>query len=57
MRHSKAEQRCPRLMFVLFESSNFKYNVGLKALLREGLSELESYGDLFFEFKKRIGRN
>ena len=29
-----------------------KYNVGLKALLSEGLSEPEFYGDLVYKFKK-----
>ena len=32
-----------------------KYNVGLKTLLREGLSEPEFYGDLVYKFKKLIG--
>ena len=35
----------------------FKFNVGLKTLLREGLSEQECYGDLVYKFKKLIGRN
>ena len=36
----------------------FKFNVGLKTLLREGLSEPEFYGDLVNKFKKfSIGRN
>ena len=34
-----------------------KFNVGLKTLLREGLSEAEFYGDLVYKFKKLIGRN
>ena len=34
-----------------------KYNVGLKTLLGEGLSEPELYGDLVYKFKKLIGRN
>ena len=34
-----------------------KYNVGLKMLLSEGLSEPEFYGDLVYKFKKLIGRN
>ena len=29
-----------------------KYNVGLKTLLLQGLSEPEFYGDLVYEFKK-----
>ena len=32
-------------------------NVGLKTLLREGLSEPEFYGDLVYKFKKLIERN
>ena len=30
-----------------------KYNVGLKTLLREGLSEPGSYGDLVYKFEKK----
>ena len=32
-----------------------KYNVGLKTLLNEGLSEPEFYGDLVYKFKKLLG--
>ena len=42
----------PRLFELIF-----KFNVGLKTLLREGLSEPEFYGDLVYKFKKFIGRN
>ena len=34
-----------------------KFNIGLKTLLREGLSEPEFYGDLVYIFKKLIGRS
>ena len=34
-----------------------KYNVGLKTLLLQGLSEPELYGDLVYEFRKIIGKN
>ena len=34
-----------------------KYNVGLKPLLLEGLSEPEFYGDLVYKFRKIIGKN
>ena len=34
-----------------------KYNVGLKTLLSEGLSEPEFYDDLVYKFKKLIGSN
>ena len=34
-----------------------KYNVGLKTLLLQGLSEPECYGDLVYEFRKIIVKN
>ena len=34
-----------------------KYNVGLKTLLLEGLSEPKFYGDLVYKFRKIIGKN
>ena len=34
-----------------------KYNVGLKTLLLQGLSEPEFYGDLVYKLKKIIGKN
>ena len=34
-----------------------KYNVGLKTLLLEGLSESEFYGDLVYKFRKIINKN
>ena len=33
-----------------------KFNVGLKPLLHQGLSEPEFYGDLVYKFKKIEGR-
>ena len=33
-----------------------KYNIGLKTLLLQGLSELEFYGDLVYKFRKIIGK-
>ena len=33
-----------------------KFNVGLRALLRQGLSEPEFCGDLVYKFKKIVGR-
>ena len=33
-----------------------KFNVGLKTLLYQGLSEPEFYGDLVYKFKRSIGR-
>ena len=34
-----------------------KYNVGLKTLLLQGLSEPEFYGDLLCEFRKIVGKS
>ena len=34
-----------------------KYNVGLKTLLLEGLSEPEFYRDLVYKFRKITGKN
>ena len=34
-----------------------KYNVGLKTLLLQGLSEPKFYGDLMYKFRKVIGKN
>ena len=34
-----------------------KYDVGLKRLLLEGLSQPEFYGDLVYKFRKIIGKN
>ena len=34
-----------------------KYNVGLKVLLLQGLSEPEFYGHLVYKFRKIIGKN
>ena len=34
-----------------------KYNVGLKTLLPQVLSEHELYGDLVYKFRKIIGKN
>ena len=34
-----------------------KYNVGLKTLLLQGLSEPEFYGDLVYKFRKIVGKN
>ena len=33
-----------------------KFNVGLKSLLHQGLSEPEFYGDLVYKFKKIMGK-
>ena len=35
----------------------FTYNIGLKTLLLQGLSDPEFYGDLVYEFRKIIGNN
>ena len=33
-----------------------KYNVGLKTLLQQGISEPIFYGDLVFKFKRIVGK-
>ena len=49
-----------RKAFLKFYRRHFdivsKYNVGLKTLLLEGLSEPEFYGDLVYKFRKIIGK-
>ena len=39
------------------QDNTSKYNVGFKALIREGILEPEFYGDLVYKLKKFIGRN
>ena len=34
-----------------------KYNVGLKTLLQQGISEPEFYGDLVYIFRKIVGKS
>ena len=34
-----------------------KYNIGLKTLLLQGLSEPQFFGDLVYKFRKIIGKN
>ena len=34
-----------------------KFNVGLKTILHQGLSESEFYGNLVYKFKKIVGRD
>ena len=34
-----------------------KYNVSLKTLLQQGISELEFYGDLVYKFSKIVGKS
>ena len=40
-----------------YYDSIFKFQVGLKSLLRHGLSEPEFYGDLVYKLKKIVGSN
>ena len=50
-----------RKAFLKFYRRHFdivsKYNVGLKPLLLQGLSESEFYGDMVHNFRKIIGKN
>ena len=34
-----------------------KYNIGLKTLLQQGISELIFYGDLVYKFKRIVGKS
>ena len=34
-----------------------KYNVGLKTLLQQGISEPEFYGDFVYRFRKNVGKS
>ena len=34
----------------------FKYNIGLKSLLHQGITEPIFYGDLVFKFKRIVGK-
>ena len=50
----------PRKTFSKFYRRHYelvsKFNVGLKTLLHQGLSEPEFYGDFIYKFKKIVGR-
>ena len=48
----KAFSKCYRRHYGLVS----KFNVGLKSLLKQGLSELEFYGDLLYKFRKIVRR-
>ena len=48
-KHSKAFSKFYRRHFDLVS----KFNVGLKSLLQQGLSEPEFYGDLVYKFRKK----
>ena len=52
-KHRKIFSKSYRRHFELIS----KYNVGLKTILGEGLSEPDFYGGLVYKFKKVIGRN
>ena len=52
-KHRKALSKFYRRHFDIVS----KYNVGLKTLLLQGLSEPEFYGDLLYKFRKIIGKN
>ena len=45
------------MIIKLMLSRLLKYNIGLKTLLSEGLTEPGFYGDLVYKFKKLIGSN
>ena len=45
---------CCTLLYV--HSSIAKYNIGLKTLLQQGISEPIFYGDLVYKFKRIVGK-
>ena len=45
------------IKLILLKLLTSKFQVGLKSLLREGLSEPEFYGDLVYKLKKIVGSN
>ena len=47
---------CSSVPVVLFGNLVSKFNVGLKTLLHQSLSEPEFYGDLVYKFKTIVGR-
>ena len=55
-RYHKFRKTCSILYSRHYELIS-KFNVGLKTLLRDGLSESELNRDLVYKFKKLIGRN
>ena len=55
-RHHKLRKTFSKFYRRHYESIS-KFNVGLKTLLGEGLSEPEFYGDLVYKFKKLIRKN
>ena len=55
-RYHKLRKTCSKFYRRHYELIS-KFNIGLKTLLLEGLSEPEFYGDLVYKFKNFIGRN
>ena len=51
---------CPRILLICFNEScrvcSFKYNIGLKTLLQQGISEPIFHGDLVYKFKRIVGK-
>ena len=41
-------------VFCATVAHGLKYNIGLKTLLQQGISEPISYGDLVYKFKKNV---
>ena len=55
-RYHKIHEACSKFYRRHFDIVS-KYNVGLKTLLLQGLSEPEFYGDLVYKFRQIIGEN
>ena len=54
-RYHKLERLFSKFCRRHFEEMISKFNVGLKFILHQGLSEPEFYGDLAYKFKKDYG--
>ena len=45
------------LHFISIYTRSEKYNVSLRKLLQQGISELEFYGDLVYRIRKNVGKS
>ena len=47
----------PHLSEYCLPKYGFRYNIGLKTLLQQGISEPIFYGDLVYKFKRIVGKS
>ena len=48
--------RVPDILSYVYSELIVKYNIGLKTLLQQGISEPTFYGDLVYKFKRIVGK-